>query len=179
MSDITPVSSSDDIFPEYRANPIGLLLEYHNLGRPFEMYSKAKLLIGTCMDNRINLHIPEAFAFIIRAGGADLRNSEFKISYAIAIARISHIAMIGHTDCGMVNLDLRKNQFVAGLTEVAGWEKAKAEKHFLEQAHLFEIGNSEKFIVTETKRLRLLYPSLQVAPMVYSVEDHRLHLIRE
>ena len=40
-----------------------------------------------CMDNRKHLHIPDNFAFIIRSGGANLRYSEFKVSYAIAVGR--------------------------------------------------------------------------------------------
>ena len=33
MSEIIPVNYHEDILPEYRETPVGLLLEYHNLGR--------------------------------------------------------------------------------------------------------------------------------------------------
>jgi carbonic anhydrase len=77
------------------------------------------------MDNRKHLHIPDNFAYIIRSGGANLRYSEFKVSYAISAGGIKHIALIGHNNCGMVNLNSRKDQFVYGLEQNAGWTKKK------------------------------------------------------
>src|SRR3972149_7910291 len=140
MNRLIPIQSTDDILQEYRQTPIGLLLEYHNLNRPFDSYDKAQLLIGMCMDNRKHLHIPDNFSFIIRAGGANLRYSEFKVSYAIAVGQIRHIALIGHNNCGMVNLVSRKDQFINGLVEKAGWDKEWAEEHFMHFAPMFEIG---------------------------------------
>jgi len=179
MDRLISVNKKEDILPEYRETPIGLFLEYHNLNREFESYEKAQLLIGMCMDNRKHLHIPDNFAFIIRAGGANLRYSEFKVSYAIAVGQVSHIALIGHNHCAMVNLVSRKNEFVKGLTETAGWEKEKAEEHFNHYAPMFEIGNESEFILSETKRLRLRYPKIKIAPLLYLVEDNKLYFIKE
>jgi len=105
MNQLVDIKKREDIFPEYRHTPIGLLLEYHNLNRPFDTYAQAQLLIGMCMDNRKHLHIPDNFSYIIRSGGANLRYSEFKVSYAIAVGEVQHIALIGHNNCGMVNLN--------------------------------------------------------------------------
>jgi carbonic anhydrase len=179
MNRLLRIASTDDILPQYRNTPIGFLLEYHNLSRPYESYSNANLLIGMCMDNRKHLHIPDNFAFIIRAGGANLRYSEFKVSYAIAVGGVRCIALIGHTNCGMVNLIARKEQFVQGLVEAAGWDRQAAEEHFLRFAPMFEIGDEVDFILSETKRLRLRYPGILVAPLLYRVEDNRLSLIHE
>src|SRR5581483_4512652 len=115
MNRLIPINSKNDIPNEYRDNPIGRLLEYHNLERPFETYASAELLIGMCMDNRKHMHIPDNFSFIIRTGGANMRYSEFKISFAIGVGGVKHFALIGHNHCGMVNLVSRKNQFVEGL----------------------------------------------------------------
>ena len=104
MNTLIPVTSTDHIPPQYRDTPVGRLLEYHNLARPLDPCSTAQLLIGMCMDNRKHLRIPDNFAFIIRTGGANLRFSEFKVSYAIAVGGVRCIALIGHTQCGMVNL---------------------------------------------------------------------------
>lgn len=179
MNRLVTISTADNIFPEYRQTPIGLLLEYHNLNRPLDTYDKAQLLIGMCMDNRKHLLIPDNFAFIIRAGGANLRYSEFKVSYAIAVGQVRHIALIGHNNCGMVNLISRKNEFIKGLVETAGWEKERAEEHFMHFAPMFEIGNEVDFILSETKRLRLRYPKIQIAPLIYLVDDNKLYLIKE
>jgi carbonic anhydrase len=179
MDRLQTVASKEDIPSQYRETPIGRLLEYHNLGRNFDLYSNAELLIGMCMDNRKHLHIPDNFAFIIRTGGANLRYSEFKVSYAVAVGGVRCIALIGHTQCGMVNLIARKEQFVQGLVDAAGWQKQSAEEHFFHFAPMFEIGNEVDFIMSEVKRLRLRYPKIVIAPLLYKVEDNRLYLIKE
>ena len=179
MNNLITVSTSDDIPGEYIDTPIGKLFEYHNLDRPYDNYEKARLLVGMCMDNRKHLHIPENFAYIIRSGGANLRYSEFKVSYAIAVGRVKHIALIGHNNCGMVNLISREKDFVEGLMENAGWGREKAEEHFMHFAPMFEIGNEIDFILGETNRLRLRYPKVTIAPLYYLVEDNKLYFISE
>jgi carbonic anhydrase len=177
MHRLYPVSVKDEIFPEYKNTPVELLLEYHNLGREYETYTQAQLLVGMCMDNRKHLHIPDNFAYIIRAGGANLRYSEFKVSYAIAVGGVKSIALIGHNQCGMVNLAARKDLFIKGLIENAGWEEERAQEHFTSFAPLFEIGNEVDFVINETQRLRLRYPKVQAAPLLYKVEDNLLYQI--
>ena len=179
MNRLVSVSSKEDIFPENRNTPVGLLLEYHNLHVEYGTYSQAQLLIGMCMDNRKHLHIPDNFAFIIRAGGANLRYSEFKVSYAIAVGGVKSIALIGHNQCGMVNLVARKELFIQGLIENAGWEPELAEQHFMNFAPMFEIGNEIDFVLSEAKRLRLRYPKIPVAPLYYKVEDNLLYHVKE
>ncbi|MDE3059153.1 MAG: carbonic anhydrase [Bacteroidota bacterium] len=179
MYNILSISSRDIIPAEYRDTPIGLLLEYHDLNRPYEVCTAAQLLVGMCMDNRKHLHIPDNFAYIIRTGGTNLRYSEFKVSYAIAVGGVRCIALIAHTQCGMVNLIARKDKFVQGLVENAGWEPERAEEHFYHYVTMFEIGNEIDFILSEAKRLRLRYPKIVIAPLLYRVEDNRLYCIEE
>ena len=179
MNRIVNISNKEDIFPEYQNTPIGQLLEYHNLKIPYETYNSAQLLIGMCMDNRKHLRIPDNFAYIIRAGGANLFFSEFKVSYAISIGNIKHIVLISHNNCGMVNLASRREQFIDGLVENAGWKRDVAEQHFNLYAPIFEIGNEIDFVIREAKRLRVKYPKITVAPMHYNVNDNNLYLIRE
>lgn len=178
MERIIPVENTDQIFPQYRETPIGRLLEYHNLQRPFDQFTQAELLIGMCMDNRKHLTIPDNFAYILRAGGANLRPTEFKVSYAIAVGGVRSIALIGHTQCGMVNLMAREHSFVEGLIG-AGWDRPTAQEHFYHFAPIFEIGSEIDFVCAEANRLRLRYPNVRVAPMLYKVEDNRLYLIDE
>lgn len=179
MNRLVSVSKSEDIFPAYRDTPIGQLLEYHNLQRAYDSYSRAQMLIGMCMDNRKHLHIPDNFAYIIRAGGANLRHSEFKVSYAIAVGGARAIALIGHDQCGMVNLEERRELFVSGLVENAGWDRTRAEEHFEQFAPTFEIENEVDFVLSEAVRLRGLYPKIQVAPMIYLVGDGLLYQVPE
>jgi carbonic anhydrase len=179
MNGLIPVEKKEDILPEYRDTPIGLLLEYHNLDRHFDTYQNAQLLVGMCMDNRKHLHMPDNFSYIIRTGGANLRYSEFKVSYAISVGGVRHIALIGHNHCGMVHLVDRKDLFINGLVEAAGWPRKQAEEHFMHFAPMFEIDNEKTFILSEVARLRLRYPRIKICPMLYLVEDNKLYQIRE
>ncbi len=179
MNRLIPISKLSDIPEEYQNTPIGLLLEYHNLNREFENYSNAELLVGMCMDNRKHLHMPDNFAFIIRSGGANLRYSEFKVSFAISVGGVKHIALIGHSNCGMVNLVSKKDQFIEKLSENGGWTIEQAEEHFNNYAPMFEINNEIDFTLSETLRLRSRYPKVRIAPMIYKVEDNLLYLIKE
>ena len=156
-----------------------MLLEYHNLNRTLDEHIKAQVLIGMCMDNRKHLRMPDNFAYIIRTGGANLRYSEFKVSYALAIGEVKFIILIGHNQCGMVNLVARRDQFVSGLVEHAGWSREWAEEHFMHFAPMFEIGNEIDFVLSEASRLRNRYPKIMIAPLYYKVEDNLLYQLKE
>ncbi len=175
---LVPVNRREDIFEGYLDTPIGDLLEYHNLRRPLDHCRGAKIIVGMCMDNRKHLRKPRDFAFILRTGGANMKNKEFKISYAIAIAGIEHLVLIGHTNCGMVKLHERKQIFIDGLVKHAGWENEAAKKHFEKFEPEFEISDEVQFTLGESKRLSALYPKLKVAPLLLNVEDHKLYQIR-
>lgn len=179
MNRLISVKSKDDVLPEYRNTPVETLFEYHNLKMPFGSYKDSRLLIGMCMDKRKHLHIPDNFAFIIRTGGANLRYSEFKVSYAIGVGGVRCIVLIGHNNCGMVNLISRKDQFVRGLSEATGCDPEQAEDHFMHFAPMFEIGSETDFILSEAKRLRLKYPGILIAPLFYLLEDNLLYFLEE
>ena len=179
MNKLIPLNSPNDIPEQFTSTPISKLIEYHNFNYNFENFENAQILVGMCMDHRKHLHMPDNFAYIIRTGGANLRYSEFKVSYAISVGGVRHIALIGHSNCGMVNLISRKKQFIQGLIDASSWTKEEAEEHFLHFAPTFEIGNETDFILSETKRLRLRYPKIKIAPMFYKLEDSKLYLIKE
>ena len=176
---LIPVTRREDIPAAYRETPIGLFLEYHNLERPFDHYTRACMLIGMCMDNRKHLRVPDNFSYIIRSGGANLRYSEFKVSYAIGVGGAQAIAVIGHTNCGMSCLVERRELFVRGMVENAGWDARQAEEHFNQFAPMFEIGNPVDFVISEAHRLNYRYPKILVVPMIYKIEDNRVYLVKE
>ena len=179
MDRLIAINNASDIPQKYQKTPIGLLAEYQNHLRPHDSYSSAQILVGMCMDNRKALDVPENFAYILRTGGANMRASGFKISYAISVGGVRHITIAGHNQCGMVNLMQRKDAFIKGLVEGAGWEKEKAEEHFLNLVPMFEIGNEIDFVLSEVRRLRGEYPKITIAPLLYRIEDNRLSFIRE
>jgi carbonic anhydrase len=179
MDRLITVAAEADIPEPYVGTPVGDLLRFHNLAQAGGPFDQARLLIGMCMDHRKHLRIPDNFAYIIRTGGANLRYSEFKVSYAIAVGGVGAIALVAHTQCGMVNLMARRERFVTGLVERAGWDPEWAEEHFHHFAPMFEIGNEIDFVLSEAKRLRLRYPRCIVAPLLYRVEDNLLYALRE
>ncbi|MEL7588675.1 MAG: carbonic anhydrase [Prolixibacteraceae bacterium] len=174
MRKLIEVNSAKDIFPEYEKTPIGMLLEYQNLNRPFCTYQQPQMLIGMCMDNRKNLWIPDNFAFVIRSGGANLFYHEFQVSYAIGVGGVRCVALIGHSNCGMVKLEERKQDFISGLAKNAGWKKENAKMHFENLSPFFEIGDAVEFILSEVNRLQKRYPGVRVAPLYYQVETGKL-----
>jgi len=177
MSHTLPVSHADDILPEYRDTPVGRLLEYHNLGRGPVAVSRPELLIGMCMDSRKHLRIPNDFAFVLRTAGANMRDNEFRISYAIAVGGVHTIVLIAHTDCGMAQLAKRHDQFIEGMVTNAGWDRPRAERHFAESAPKFGIKDEVEFVIKESARLRGIYPRIFVAPLLYRVDDDLLYQV--
>ncbi len=179
INKLVKVSDEKDIFSQYRNTPVDNLLKYHNLGHSFEKHAKAEMVISMCMDNRKQLTIPNNFAYILRSGGGNLRYSEFKLSYSIAIGGVKTLALIAHNNCGMVNLMSKKDKFINGLVQNAGWSQKQAEEHFTSFAPMFEIENEMDFTLNECKRLRNRYPKISVIPLFYNLEDNQLYQIEE
>ena len=174
---IIRINEQSDIPKEYLNTPIESLLQYQNFAAPFKKYEMAELLVAMCMDNRKQLRIPENFAYIIRTGGANLRYSEFKVSYAIAIGKLEYIVLIAHDNCGMVNLASKMTEFIDGLSRLENWDKEKAREHFYNYAPMHEIENELEFVVSESKRLAGKYKGITVIPLYYTLDDNKLSLI--
>lgn len=172
---LVAANGQQDILPEFRETAVEDLLLNHNMGTPHRYHDHPSLLVGTCTDFRERFRFPANFAYVIRTVGGNLRYSEFQLSYAIAVGGVTAIALIGHTQCAMVNLISRREQFVSGLVERAGWPREWAEAHFLHHFPMFEIGNEMDFLYGETLRLRIRYPKILIAPLLYRVEDNRLY----
>jgi len=103
--------------------------------------------------------------------------NEFQVSYAIAIAEVEGIALVGHDDCAMVGLAFKRELFVKGLVERGGWDRGAAEAHFVSFVPVFEIGDEVDFVLAEARRLRARYPRIPVAPMLYRMEDGLLYVV--
>lgn len=178
MNQLISINKIEDIPSYYRQTPIAQLLEYHNLQKLLPACESPELIIGTCVDNRIQLRFPRKFAYMVRAGGANMKYNQFKISYAIAVGNVKYMALIGHNHCGMSGVLDRKKQFVDGLVKNAGWTAAGAENHFVKDSPDFEIGDEITFITQEAKRLQNLYPKIIIAPMMYMVDENRLFIVK-
>jgi carbonic anhydrase len=178
-SSLIKIQHTQDIPAVYRNTPIEKLLKYQNLKSPLAKTDKAELLVGMCMDNRKQLRIPDNFAFIIRSPGANLEFSHFPISYVIGVAGVKYMAIIGHDDCAMVNLDAKKDRYIDGLVKNAEWSEAKATQSFAKNEPIFEIHDEVAFILDQTRLLRKIFPPITIVPMIYKVKDNLLYLIKE
>lgn len=175
MLSLVPVRSVSDILPMYRGTPVERLLRYHNLGESLPPSTgHAEILVGMCMDHRKDLTLPNEFAYVLRSAGGNLKGSEFEISYAVGVGRVSTIVLLAHTDCGMAHVTEKGEIFVRGLVEWGGCEEEAASCHFAEYATRYEIGDPLQFVVSEAVRIQSYYPRLMVAPLLYTVEDDRL-----
>ena len=96
MKRLIDFSNTKDIPLVYRNTPIGRLLEYHNLNKPFEKHNHPEMIIGTCIDYRINLRIPDNFSYLIRAGGGNLKYNEFKIPFPSKASRATYVLDYQH-----------------------------------------------------------------------------------
>jgi carbonic anhydrase len=178
VSELLPFNRLGDDLSAYRNMPVAYLLAYHSLRRPHRS-DRAEFLIGMRMDNRVALRIPENFAYILRAGGANFQRIEFNVSYAVAVGSVRTICLIGHDECGMVDLRGRRDVFVNGLVENGGWERLEVEEHFDHFSVVVEIPDSAAFVLSEARRLREGYPRVMVAPLLYRIREGLMYQIAE
>jgi hypothetical protein len=121
---LVEVNDPADIFPELEGTAVADLLRWHNLpgsrGSMPASTARAHLLVSMCMDHRADLVIPNEFAYILRSAGGTLRDSDFEVQYAVAVGGVTEIALLAHTDCGMVGVSGKRAKFVEGLVARGG-----------------------------------------------------------
>ena len=175
---LSEVRHKDDILPDYQDGPVGDLLSYENLGKSHNVYTLPRLLIGTCMDHRIELRIPKNFACVLRVAGSDLRRVEFDVSYEVAVRGVRAIALVAHENCGMEDLGSQREKFVDGLVTNGGWQQREAEEQFDRSAPGMGTTDTIGFVRSQARRLMERYPKVLVAPLFYSVGESVLYQIR-
>lgn len=173
------ITDEMDIPEDYRDTPIERLILNHNLNLRPDSYERADMLVLMCMDNRQDLRLPQNSAFFVRNSGGTQKGVSFSISFAVAVAGIRHIAVIGHSDCMMVNLEIRRKEFVNNLSGHFMWDRAEAEGHFMDMCDQFSKTDAAGSVIAEVEFIRSQYPGVIVVPLFYSVEDHMLYLIEE
>lgn len=178
MDRLAPVDAPADVPEEWRGTPVGRLLAFHELDEPLEPPDRPQLLVATCMDHRVTLRMPRDFAYVLRTGGANLAGRDFEVSFAVGVGGVRAVAVVGHSDCGMAGVTDRREPFVRGLVEGAGWEPSDADEHFADRAPRHAIDDPIDFTLVQVERLRRKYPELLVAALHYRVEDRRLYRIR-
>jgi carbonic anhydrase len=163
----TDVRNEADILAAYRGTPIGELLRYQNLGATPRQHEKPELLIASCLEQRAPLRVPDGFAISLRTAAANLKRDPFKVSWAIGVAGVRAVAIVGHDDCTLTTLRGQREDFVVRMIEAAGWERPAAEQHFDHWSDLFEVESPLAFVAAEAARLQSRYPKMLVAPLLY------------
>jgi len=173
---LAAVHDETDILAAYRDTPVADLLRFQNFpagGGPVA-YARPAILVATCLEQGTALRIPDGFAISLRTAAASLKRDPFKVSWAIGVAGISAIAIIGHDDCRLTELRDQREQFVVRMIEAAGWERPAAEQHFDHWSDLFAVDSPAEFAAAEAARLRSRYPKILVAPLLYQSATARL-----
>ncbi|HHL39885.1 MAG TPA: carbonic anhydrase [Deltaproteobacteria bacterium] len=173
------VSREGEIPERYRHSPVGELLRCHNMGGEPAPCAAPRLVTVMCMDSRKTLRVPRNFSFVVRNSGGTVTGVSFAISYALAVGGIDHLAVIGHSDCRMVDLAAQREAFVAGLVGRWGWDAEAARRHFDEMAPRFGKVDAVESVLRDVRLIRSIYPGLTAAPLFYLVEDDRLYLVDE
>lgn len=165
------VRSADDILETYRGTRIGDLLAAHNLGTDASVTDPADVVIVTCMDYRIDLRLPDRFAFQLRTAGATPEPVLANLAFAVSVAGVRTIAVIGHTDCAMCRAESGMEAMATHLTTQEHWTPGAARdaRHTITQT--FEISDPVPATIAYARRLATLFPSCLVAPLLYQVED--------
>lgn len=166
---------------KFVGTPIEDLLLFHNEGkRTLSSFTKPELILSLCMDQRITILLPKGFAFSLRTPGSRLQGLEFAVSYAIAMAGVRALAIIGHTDCAMTKVQDLRERFVNQLDDWHNqWDARDAQRHFDQWAPVFYIRDMKEHIRSQAAWISKIFPDLLVAPLIYRVEDHHLVLLED
>lgn len=181
-SRLVELNRAEDLLPELRGTAVADLLLWQNLPASREAMplttGHARLLVSMCMDHRADLVIPNEFAYVLRSAGGTLRDSDFEVEYAIAVGGVTEIALLAHTDCGMVGVRGKRARFVEGLVQRGGCTAAFAEREFDRLSSVYEQHDVVGFVIDECRRLATMLPGIRATPLLYRVSDDRLLQIR-
>ena len=174
---IHPVRAFWELPQAWRGTPVEDLLGYQNLSKPFRRHERAELLVGTCMDPRIVLRIPEGFAYVLRTAAGNLAPVDWNVSYVVGAKGVRFVAVVGHTLCGAVGFAGKHPEYEEGLVQNAGWTPERARRHVAERAGVFAIDDAAAFAAREARRIEAEYPRIRAAALLYDVGDHTLAVV--
>jgi len=168
------ISSPEMIPDHWKETPFEGLINAHNFGMGIQSTGKPQLLIATCIEFRYALPVPRMHAYVLRRASGRVIGSEFSIAYAIAKG-VRHLALIGHNDCGMTQVQPNKESMINALVE-EGWHRERAEEFFNYHAGRYAITDELGSLEREYIRLKRLFRRLKIAPLFYSLADNKLFI---
>lgn len=135
-----------------------------------------RALFITCSDSRIDptllTQTDPGELFILRnAGnmvppyGAMLGSSTATIEYAVAVLKVQHIIVCGHTDCGVMKALLNPEE-VKDLPAVRSWvAQAETTRRIMSEHHV-GCSHDERLIMTTQENVRAQLDNLRTHPSV-------------
>lgn len=97
---------------------------------------------------------------------------EIKVSFTLSVAGVKHIVLIGHCNCGKVNIASKKNLFIAKFSKNGGLILEKIEAGFNNYAPMFEINNEIDYTLNEATRFCLNYPKTIITHLYDTVKGN-------
>jgi carbonic anhydrase len=164
----------DDIPLELRDSPVEALIMCLNFGWPVPQSSKPQLLVSTCIEFRFSLPMPRMHSYVIRRASGRLVGSEFTVGYCMSQG-VSHVAMIGHNDCGMTRASQSASKLVDSYVN-QGWSRKAAQDFVDRQLSRYHMKDELSGLEEEYERLRTIFKKLVIAPLFVSLYDSRLYL---
>jgi len=174
---LIPVRSRADILRPYRATPVETLLVSHALAREVAPPAAAQMVVVTCVDPRIDLLLPEGFAFVVRTGGATVGPVLFNVAFALTVPGVEVVAVIGHSDCRMVGVHDRREEFLAGLAGISSLDASAGERLFEAGAASFGSRDAVDHVLAQSATIRRSLDRVLVAPLFLEVETGDLFQI--
>lgn len=171
---LTEIYSPEDIPKSWHNTPIASFILSQNCSFPISSSGEPELVIATCIDFRYALPIPRKFAYVIRKAGGRVDGAEFAIGYTLAKG-VKHLVLIGHNDCGMAKIPESAPHVVNALIE-QGWSKETAQKYVEKHGAKNAMSNELSALEDEYRRLRRLFPKMEIAPLFVSLYDTKLYL---
>jgi len=171
---LTVVESRQDIPEIWQGTPIECLIMAQNFGWPIQSTGKPELLIATCIEFRYALPVPRMYSYVIRRASGRVIGSEFSVGYTIAQG-VKYLAVIGHNDCGMSQLDARKASVIDAFV-AQGWPRDAAEQYVAKQSTRHAIADELLALKEEYIRLRKIFRQLVVAPLFVCLHDSRFYV---
>lgn len=172
-----PVRSDADVLPAYRGTPIEALLINHNVRPVIKDGQGPSLVVATCMDHRVNLKMPVSFAMLIRTAGANVEPLVFNVLAAMAVRDIRTVAVIGHSDCAMLDVERHRDKFIATATSLGTMTEAEAEKLFNRGASHFGFADFHEQVLSQCDYLHKVMPEALIAPLAFDVATGELSQI--
>lgn len=171
---LAEIYSKDDIPKAWQDSPVESFILSQNCSFPIVSSGDPELVIITCIDFRYALPIPRKFAYVLRKAGGRAVGSEFAIGYTLAKG-VKHLVLIGHNDCGMAKIPESAPHVVSALVN-QGWSQGAAQKYVEKHGALNAMTSELYALEEEYRRLRRLFPKMEIAPLFVNLYDTKLYL---